>query len=76
MTANRLSLEQCDKSRKYLSADRSIVLYPSKFENNDTLRDRVPATLVDAYHSINNPQRIQKVIYSFQSNAATSNKYS
>ncbi|KAF8337959.1 uncharacterized protein EI90DRAFT_3118411 [Cantharellus anzutake] len=25
-----------------------------------TLRDRVPATLIDVYHSINNPQRIQK----------------
>jgi hypothetical protein len=40
-----------------------------------TLRDRVPATLVDVYHSINNPQRIQKASYSFQyyDNVVTSN---
>ena len=30
-----------------------------------TLRDHVPATLIDAYHSINNPQRIQKASYCF-----------
>jgi hypothetical protein len=40
-----------------------------------TLRDHVPATLVDVYHSINNPQRIQKASYSFQyyDNVVTSN---
>ncbi|KAF8310445.1 uncharacterized protein EI90DRAFT_2956475 [Cantharellus anzutake] len=31
-----------------------------------TLRNRVPATLVNAYHSINKPQRIQKASYSFR----------